>query len=309
MQKPSDFNPLQFQIPENRAGMNSQESFGTNSFEHNTFNIQQSFLSSRSNSFKVLIDPGMQKPSDFNPHTWFTSALPTPATTSGGKKDLQTQIMQNITSSQLFKENWLQGQKNFSIMKDALDIFQKWTGTGPEGNIISFVTNASLTLQSFLILSENQPGIPYVASEISKCFQQILWSPNDAATGLFCSRLTASNRQNLRETLLMVARGEHQVTKNQFNQVMAFIMSSINSTVTAVDFMRPITVGVINTILSQIWDTIKAQKEASKEDQMQVSSWDLINSIFTSLSSQEGKQLIADLLTRIQGENIFDFLS
>jgi len=274
MQKPSGFDP--------------QSYFTTSS------------TSSGRNNIQVVVDPVVQKPSGFDPQSYFTTTTdfnpfqPFVQISDGGSG---WQIQSSTSQSGDLFHQW-NSSGDSSSANPAFTLFQ-----GPEGNGFGYSKMASMTLQGFLLLSEGQPSVPFMATEISKCFQQIIWSPADQPSGLLCSRLSSTIRQDMRQVLLMVARGElpSVVNKTQLNQLMTWFQSSLNSTMTSMNMAMPMTVADISNFLAPIGDKIKNMMEGSRGDLAEESAWNFISSIFTAFTSEEGKQLLADLLAKIQG--------
>jgi hypothetical protein len=172
-----------------------------------------------------------------------------------------------------------------------------------EGNNVSLVKMASMTLQGFLMLSEGAVGIPFIAMEISDCFRQIIWSPTDPATGLLCSRLAPSVRKDLRDVLLMVARGEllDILNRAQISQLVSLVKASIGAVTSA----TPLTVADVEHFLASVADGIKNLTDYSKRDTEQESSWNFVKYIVTEFTSNEVKHLVVDVLLKIQGRMHF----
>ena len=197
-----------------------------------------------------------------------------------------------------------QNQTNFNAGPDpnAAGFGNYWNLVNQGQNSLGFVKLSALTLQGFLMLSAGGPApVPHFAMAISECFQQIIWTPADPPTGLLCSRLTPSFRQDLRQVLLMVSRGELPGSFDQIqaSQLVSIVSSSLNSSIFSVGLATPLTPADISAFLKSVGEGIKNMTEST--DPAQQAAWKMISTLFTAFSSEEGTQLLADIAVRIQG--------
>jgi hypothetical protein len=171
-------------------------------------------------------------------------------------------------------------------------------------NSLGVVKLSAVTLQGFLLLTSSHHHVSNLVQEISNCFKQIIWSPDDISTGVLCSRLTRNFKQDLRELLIMVARGElpSSLDKIKLEQLVSILQSGFSSTVFSLGWGVPFTNSDFSALLISISNGLRNMTQSSTVDAGTQSGWKLISTVFSTFISDEITNILVDITAELQGK-------